>query len=178
MLFGGTGNDTIDGGDGEDTIDGGSGNDGIVGGNGNDQINGMGGNDTILGGDGDDLISGGAAADTLLGQEGDDGISGNGSPDVIDGGEGVNNLSDADSMVDREGKRDAQRHFEVVRSKRKGRACACPRALLRLGLCDFRPGHTGFLFSGWRAALQPAERLFKWLLCCAIVLSDVSKCIP
>jgi Ca2+-binding RTX toxin-like protein len=101
MLFGGTGNDTIDGGDGEDTIDGGSGNDGIVGGNGNDQINGMGGNDTILGGDGDDLISGGAAADTLLGQEGDDGISGNGSPDVIDGGEGVNNLSDADSMVDR-----------------------------------------------------------------------------
>ena len=100
LLFGGTGNDTIDGGDGEDTIDGGSGNDGIVGGNGNDQINGMGGNDTILGGDGDDMISGGAAADTLLGQEGDDGISGNGSPDVIDGGEGVNNLSDADPLVD------------------------------------------------------------------------------
>ena len=100
-IFGAAGNDTIDGGDGEDTIDAGSGNDGIVGGNGNDQINGMAGNDTILGGDGDDAISGGAAADTLLGQDGDDGMSGNGSSDVLDGGEGVNNLSDADPLVDR-----------------------------------------------------------------------------
>lgn len=79
QIFGGPGNDVIegnggvdflDGGDGHDVIDGGSGGDQIYGREGNDVLNGEGGNDSIYGNGGCDVIDGGTSTDEADG--GDD----------------------------------------------------------------------------------------------------------
>ena len=72
-IYGGDGNDVLNGNNGDDLIYGGEGNDVIEGGAGNDTINGTGWND-ISGGEGDDLIYGGNNGGFLSGDEGNDTI--------------------------------------------------------------------------------------------------------
>ena len=73
-MYGGAGNDAIDGGNGSDTIYGGSGN---------DTINGNNGADTIYGGSGNDTINGGLGADLIIGGKGGDTLTGGGGPDTF-----------------------------------------------------------------------------------------------
>ena len=66
MLFGGAGNDTIDGYHGNDLLDGGEGNDNLNGGNGIDVLRGGAGDDTMsVAGSGADAIDGGSGSDIL-----------------------------------------------------------------------------------------------------------------
>jgi ELWxxDGT repeat protein len=73
LVYGGAGNDTLEGSDGRDTLSGDGGDDVISSGNGNDLVMGGDGTDTIDGGSGADMISGGS----------------DGSQDSIDGGAGT-----------------------------------------------------------------------------------------
>lgn len=72
IVYGGAGNDTLNGTGVDDTIYGGSGNDTIKGNGGDDTIYGGSGNDTINGNNGNDIIIGGFGADKLTGSNGDD----------------------------------------------------------------------------------------------------------
>ncbi len=94
-IQGSGGNDTIDGGDGNDTIIGGGGSESIDGGSGDDTItSGEGSNDTIFGGPGDDSIQGSGGSDTIDGGEGDDSITGgDGGNESIDGGSGSDTIT-------------------------------------------------------------------------------------
>lgn len=65
-LYGGFGNDVLDGRGGNDTLDGGDGNDSLKGGTGNDSLLGGNANDTLWGGDGDDSLEGGAGNDMAV----------------------------------------------------------------------------------------------------------------
>jgi Ca2+-binding RTX toxin-like protein len=71
-IWGGTGNDVIDGSSHADQIWGNSGNDTIRGAAGNDVISGGPGNDTVYGNSGNDTISGGPGTDRLSGGPGRD----------------------------------------------------------------------------------------------------------
>jgi VCBS repeat-containing protein len=71
-IYGGAGNDTLNGTGVVDTIYGGSGNDTIKGNNGDDTIYGGSGSDTINGSNGNDTIIGGFGADNLTGSNGND----------------------------------------------------------------------------------------------------------
>jgi VCBS repeat-containing protein len=75
IVYGGAGNDTLNGtgvhdtiygGSGNDTIKGNGGDDTIYGGSGSDTINANNGNDTIIGGFGADLLTGGNGNDTFV----------------------------------------------------------------------------------------------------------------
>lgn len=101
-LFGGLGNDTLRGDDGNDTLEGGAGNDNLAGGDGNDLIFGgdghdnMGGsygNDSIWGGAGNDTIGAGAGDDVAWGEDGDDFVSGGAGNDTLYGGAGNDGMS-------------------------------------------------------------------------------------
>jgi Ca2+-binding RTX toxin-like protein len=70
VIFGGGGNDTINGLTADDAIYAGAGNDAVAGGIGVDLVFGDGGDDTISGGDGNDYLDGGAGGDTLNGGTG------------------------------------------------------------------------------------------------------------
>ncbi|WP_439369989.1 VCBS domain-containing protein [Bradyrhizobium sp. DASA03120] len=72
IVYGGAGNDTVNGAGVNDTIFGGSGNDTIKGNNGDDVIYGGSGRDNIDGGCGNDAITGGIGPDRLTGGNGDD----------------------------------------------------------------------------------------------------------
>jgi len=72
IIYGGAGDDTLNGTGVNDIIYGGSGNDTIKGNNGDDTIYGGSGNDTINGNNGNDTIIGGFGADYLTGGNGDD----------------------------------------------------------------------------------------------------------
>lgn len=81
---------TVYGGDGNDTVDGGALGDLIHGGAGADTIRGRGGNDTISGGSGNDIITGGLGDDQLYGDEDSDTFlwdAGDGN-DTVEGGTG------------------------------------------------------------------------------------------
>ena len=74
-IFGGEGDDRIDGGDdaddlygeeGDDILEGGRGFDRLFGGEGDDRLDGGAGDDLLLGGEGDDEFTGGAGADTFI----------------------------------------------------------------------------------------------------------------
>ncbi len=78
-LFGGRGNDHINGT---------AGNDYILGGNGKDSLNGRNGNDTLLGGNGNDILVGGNGKDILDGGNGNDTLSGGFGKDTLTGGNG------------------------------------------------------------------------------------------
>lgn len=76
LLFGGDGDDRIDGQGGDDKISGDAGDDSIMGGNGNDTILGGAGNDWILAGKGKDVVDGGDGDDRIEGFEGSDTLTG------------------------------------------------------------------------------------------------------
>ncbi|MCX2922360.1 calcium-binding protein [Streptomyces sp. NEAU-W12] len=89
----------LHGGDGTDHLMGDSGNQQMWGGRGDDMIEGYGGDDTVhagpgddhaMGGDGRDLVLGGPGNDTLDGEGGDDIVCGGTGKDVLEGGPGRN----------------------------------------------------------------------------------------
>jgi Ca2+-binding RTX toxin-like protein len=75
ILFGGAGNDTLNGLSQDDTLYGGSGNDTLNGGNGTDTLYGGSGTDGVNGDNGGDILIGGYGADTVN--------PGSGSADII-----------------------------------------------------------------------------------------------
>ena len=83
QLYGGAGNDPLDGRNGDDELHGGSGDDLLIGGN---------HDDTLFGGSGDDVLQGGNHADRLYGGTGDDELYGEDHDDVLFGGGGVDRL--------------------------------------------------------------------------------------
>ncbi len=95
-LFGGADNDTVLGGGGDDTIDGGTGDDLAYGGDGNDRVFGGSGRDTLYGDAGNDQIDGGDGNDALYGGTGDDTLLGGSGEDVLFGDEGNDSLSGGD----------------------------------------------------------------------------------
>ena len=86
-VYGGSGNDTIDGGAGRDTLYGGSGNDTIFGSEGRDTLYGGSGNDT-LNGDNDAVDFSLHGVDTMSGGSGHDTLYGGGKADIMSGGSG------------------------------------------------------------------------------------------
>ncbi|MEY4981985.1 MAG: hypothetical protein RIR62_251 [Pseudomonadota bacterium] len=88
ILFGGGGDDFIDGRAGGDSLDGGTGNDTVFGGLGNDSMGGGEGQDQLFGGDGTDLVDGGEGADLVDGGAGSDTLSGGAGNDTLSGGAG------------------------------------------------------------------------------------------
>ena len=79
----GAGKDVLYGGDGDDTIDGGANNDKIYGQDGDDSLIGGAGADTLWGGDGEDTLDGGAGNDRLIGDAGADTFIYSGGKDII-----------------------------------------------------------------------------------------------
>ncbi|NQU22486.1 MAG: hypothetical protein HQ567_14510 [Candidatus Nealsonbacteria bacterium] len=77
-IFGGNGDDTIDGGNGDDLLFGGDGGDTIDGGPGDDALFGDAGDDLLHGDDGNDSLDGGGQTDLLAGGDGLD------YPEIID----------------------------------------------------------------------------------------------
>jgi Ca2+-binding RTX toxin-like protein len=77
---------------GQDLLDGGDGDDRLFGGAGNDDLEGDVGDDVLHGGSGDDELTGGAGSDRLFGDAGDDLVSGSPGKDFISGGSGNDNL--------------------------------------------------------------------------------------
>jgi Ca2+-binding RTX toxin-like protein len=75
-LFGGIGNDRINGGRGADLLSGGIGNDILNAGDNHDVIVGNDGNDRLNGGNGDDLLVGGFDRDSIHGNRGRDTLIG------------------------------------------------------------------------------------------------------
>ena len=91
-MYGGTGDDLLDGQAGDDTAYGGDGNDRIYGRDGVDRLYGELGNDTIYTGNGYDTARGGGGADTLYGEEGNDLLYGDDGNDRLYGGFGGDTL--------------------------------------------------------------------------------------
>ncbi|ADD39981.1 M91 family zinc metallopeptidase [Stackebrandtia nassauensis] len=92
-IFGGEGNEEIQGSTKDDKISGGSGEDEIYGHEGNDLISGDGGQDYVDGQDGNDNISGGGDTDTIYGLDGDDTITGGSGKDYLEGAEGNDSVN-------------------------------------------------------------------------------------
>ena len=89
-IIGTDGDDTLTGTDGAgESIFGGLGDDVIEGRGGDDRIDGGGGSDILGGGDGNDRVIGGSGVDTLYGDSGDDIVEGLGGNDILygDGGD-------------------------------------------------------------------------------------------
>ena len=93
LLWGGAGDDFIDGRGGGDSIDGGTGNDTAFGGGGNDTMSGGAGNDLLYGGDGIDIIDGGTGDDLVDGGAGNDSLTGGAGNDTLLGGLGADILA-------------------------------------------------------------------------------------
>jgi len=91
-IYGGDGNDVIDGGAGHDRLFGGDGDDLIEGGAGKDTIYGGGGADVIYGNSGDDTIHGGKRQPGRLFEDKGDTIYGGSGNDVLSGGYGNDRL--------------------------------------------------------------------------------------
>lgn len=100
-LHGGTGHDEIVGLDGEDEIKGGDGDDKIYGGLGNDDVEAGDGDDYVYGAEDNDDIHGNDGDDELLGGYGDDDVWGGKGNDIIIGGYGANLLrgEDGDDII-------------------------------------------------------------------------------
>lgn len=87
-VFAGAGNDRIFGGAGDDLLNGGEGNDRIHGRDGNDTIDGGNGRNRLFGHRGNDHLIGGAQRDVAMGGSGDDVIDLGAGNDVANGGSG------------------------------------------------------------------------------------------
>ncbi len=96
IIYGGAGNDYIDGRGGDDELHGGDDNDTVLGGDGNDTLWGDAGNDSLDGGAGDDQLYGGDGNDTVLGGDGNDTLWGDAGNDLLDGGDGNDQLYGGD----------------------------------------------------------------------------------
>lgn len=97
LLTGGNGNNTLDSSAftrGPVTLFGGGGNDTLNGTNSGDVLNGEAGDDSLTGNDGDDMINGGAGNDKLFGGNDDDSLTGDAGNDTFDGG------ADTDRLVE------------------------------------------------------------------------------
>jgi Ca2+-binding RTX toxin-like protein len=92
LIYGGTGNDTIDGNQGDDWIDGEQDDDSLFGSDGDDTLIGGTGRDFIDGGSDDDSILGGDGNDTVYGDDGADFVDGGSDDDSINGGDGDDTL--------------------------------------------------------------------------------------
>ena len=77
------GNDRVFGGEGDDFMEGGDGSDDLYGEEGDDSLDGGTGHDRLFGGEGDDMLDGGAGDDLLVGAEGDDVLKGGAGADVF-----------------------------------------------------------------------------------------------
>jgi Ca2+-binding RTX toxin-like protein len=113
-VYGGTGEDLLEGGGGDDRLLGGGGTDFLDGGEGEDRLEGGTGDDFLDGGTGADRVEGGAGDDLLndcdcdfddilIGGEGDDFFLSGGGADQLTGGTGAdvfNYLETADSTHD------------------------------------------------------------------------------
>ncbi|WP_233288760.1 calcium-binding protein [Streptomyces calvus] len=82
----------LHGGDGMDHLMGDSSNQRMWGGRGDDMIEGYGGDDTVHAGPGDDHAMGGDGRDILLGGSGNDTLDGEGGDDLVCGGTGKDTL--------------------------------------------------------------------------------------
>ncbi len=102
--------DTVYGGNGNDKLNGQWGNDTLFGENGDDVINGGAGNDILDGGDGNDRLYGDYGNDTLLGGKGNDSLYPQLGTNVVDGGPDNDRLylpglyADFEILVEAEGK--------------------------------------------------------------------------
>jgi hypothetical protein len=88
-IYGGRGNDTLNGSQQRDLLWGEEDNDRIFGRGGSDRLYGSGGRDYLRGGDGDDILRGGAGRDNLYGGAGNDTLFGNEGRDRMAGGGGA-----------------------------------------------------------------------------------------
>lgn len=98
-------------------IFGGSGNNVLNGLGGDDELNGMTGHDTLNGGDGDDYMMGDAGNDTINGGEGIDYMDGGAGNDYLDGGAGFDYLIGGlgnDTYVLGEGTEDDPAILEII----------------------------------------------------------------
>jgi len=94
---GGTGDNTLYGGGGDDVINGNNGNDTIYGGSGNDQLNGNNHVDTLYGGSGNDTVQGSGDPDTITGGYGADTLTGGSGNDTF---RYLSNLDTGDTITD------------------------------------------------------------------------------
>ncbi len=107
IIFGGVGQDELNGGSGPDSIHGEAGSDDVRGGSGDDYLSpedafavlpaenraeGGDGYDTLIGGDAADVLDGGGGNDQLLGMAGDDTLHGGEGDDLLHGREGTDRL--------------------------------------------------------------------------------------
>ena len=91
LVYGGAGNDWIDGGCvsvGQLDLRGDAGNDELYGGAAADRLDGGSGNDKLFGGAGNDVLIGGAGNDIVKGEDGDDTLVLGSGCDTLDGGAG------------------------------------------------------------------------------------------
>lgn len=92
-VYGGNGNDFVNGASQDDTAYGGAGNDWLRTGTGNDQIWGEAGNDNLVGVDGHDVIRGGGGNDRMGGGLGNDVLHADAGADVVACGGGTDRAS-------------------------------------------------------------------------------------
>ena len=92
IVFGGAGNDSLEGSPGNDTIYGEAGNDVLEGKLGNDSLVGSSGKDRMEGDAGNDILKGGSHNDYLQGGDGNDRIFGGHGNDDLQGGRGTDRI--------------------------------------------------------------------------------------
>ena len=106
IVYGGAGNDSLEGSPGNDTIYGEAGNDvlegklgsdSLVGGTGRDRMEGDAGNDILKGGGHSDYLQGGAGNDRIFGGHGNDDIQGGSGTDRILGESGNDDFDNSDA---------------------------------------------------------------------------------
>ncbi len=96
-VFGGPGDDLLEGGSAGDRLDGGPGEDTIIGQGGDDEITGAAGDDALQGNGGADQIAGGADDDIVQGQAGSgEVLAGDAGRDLVEGGAGDDALNGGD----------------------------------------------------------------------------------
>ncbi len=89
VLYGGTGDETIEAKGANDVVFAGAGNDTLKGGSGNDLLQGGEGKDVLRGGDGRDLLDGGTGGDEIVAGKGSDVIAGGQGNDTVRTGSGA-----------------------------------------------------------------------------------------
>jgi len=96
MIYGGVGDDTLNGAEGNDNIYGQAGNDTVFGAEGNDRVQGGPDRDVVFAGDGDDVVSGAFGDDIINGEAGSDTLWGDSGKDALYGGAGNDTLRGGD----------------------------------------------------------------------------------